>query len=137
MATTGTVLAKNMKIYVGANAITCQVNATLNQSTEMFQTTCKDSAANADNLPGTKSWSITGTGNLAFDATYGYEDLWDAWEAQSAVTPIFQTAVAGDLSWSGSSYISDLSLTSDGNDAAVTFDFTLTGSGALTKATIV
>jgi predicted secreted protein len=136
MATTGTVLAKNMKIYVGANAITCQVNATLNQSTEMFDTTCKDSSANAANLPGTKSWSISGTANLAFDATYGYEDLWDAWDGQTSVTPIFQTAVSGDLKFSGDAYISELSLTSDGNDAAVTFDFTLTGTGALTKATV-
>lgn len=136
MATTGTVLAKNMKVYVGANAITCQVNATLTQSTEMFDTTCKDSTANAANLPGTKSWNISGNANLAFDATYGYEDLWDAWDAQTAVTPVFQTAVSGDLKWSGSSYISELSLTSDGNDAAVTFDFTFTGTGALTKATV-
>lgn len=77
-----------------------------------------------------------GSANFAFDATYGYEDLWDLWDAQTAVTPIFQTAVSGDLKWSGSSYISELNATSDGVDAAVEFDVTFQGTGALTKATV-
>jgi len=136
MATTGTVLAKNMKIYVGANAITCQLNASMSCSTNMFQTTCKDSVANSTFLPGAKEWSISGSANFSFDATYGFEDLWDLWEAQTAVTPIFQTAVTGDLKWSGSSYISELNATSDGTDAAVEYDVTFQGTGALAKATV-
>lgn len=136
MPTTGTVLAKNMKIYVGATAITCQLNASITQSTNMFQTSCKDSAANSEFLPGSKEWSISGSANFSFDATYGYEDLWDIWSAQTSVTPIFQTGVTGDLKWSGSSYISELNATSDGVDAAVEYDVTFQGTGALTKATV-
>lgn len=136
MSTTGTVLAKNMKIYVGANALTCQLSASISQSTNMFQTTCKDSAANSEFLPGAKEWSISGSANFSFDAAYGYEDLWDLWSAQTAVTPIFQTAVTGDLKWSGSSYIEELNATSDGVDAAVEYDVTFRGTGALTKATV-
>lgn len=136
MPTTGTVLAKNMKIYVGATAITCQLNASISQSTNMFQTTCKDSAANSSFLPGAKEWTISGSANFSFDATYGYEDLWDLWDAQTAVTPIFQTGVTGDLKWSGSSYISELNATSDGVDAAVEYDVSFQGTGTLTKATI-
>lgn len=136
MPTTGTVLAKNMKIYVGANAITCQLNASLSCSTNMFQTTCKDSVANSTFLPGAKEWSMSGSANFAFDATYGFEDLWDLWEAQTSVTPIFQTAVTGDLKWSGTSYIEELNATSDGVDAAVEFDVTFRGTGALAKATV-
>lgn len=136
MPTTGTVLAKNMKIYVGATAITCQLNASISQSTNMFQTTCKDSAANSSFLPGAKEWTISGSANFSFDATYGYEDLWDIWDAQTTVTPIFQTGVTGDLKWSGSSYISELNATSDGVDAAVEYDVSFQGTGTLTKATI-
>lgn len=136
MPTTGTVLAKNMKIYVGATAITCQLNASISQSTNMFQTTCKDSAANSSFLPGAKEWTISGSANFSFDASYGYEDLWDLWDAQTAVTPIFQTGVTGDLKWSGSSYISELNATSDGVDAAVEYDVSFQGTGTLTKATI-
>jgi len=136
MPTAGTVLAKNMKIYVGATAITCQLNASISQSTNMFQTTCKDSAANSSFLPGAKEWTISGSANFSFDASYGYEDLWDLWDAQTAVTPIFQTGVTGDLKWSGSSYISELNATSDGVDAAVEYDVSFQGTGTLTKATI-
>lgn len=137
MATTGTVLAKNMKIYVGANAITCQLNASLSCSTNTFQTTCKDSVANSEYLPGAKEWSISGSANFSFDATYGFEDLWDSWDTQSVIVPIFQTGVTGDLKWSGNSYISELNATSDGVDAAVEYDVTFQGTGALAKATIV
>jgi len=136
MPTTGTVLAKNMKIYVGATAITCQLNASISQSTNMFQTTCKDSAANSTFLPGAKEWTISGSANFSFDATYGYEELWDLWDAQTTVTPIFQTGVTGDLKWSGSSYISELNATSDGVDAAVEYDVSFQGTGTLTKATV-
>lgn len=136
MPTTGTVLAKNMKIYVGATAITCQLNASISQSTNMFQTTCKDSAANSSFLPGAKEWTISGSANFSFDATYGYEELWDLWDAQTTVTPIFQTGVTGDLKWSGSSYISELNATSDGVDAAVEYDVSFQGTGTLTKATV-
>lgn len=136
MPTTGTVLAKNMKLFISTTAITCQVNAQMSCSTNMFQVTCKDSAANSDFLPGAKEWSMSGSLNFAFDATYGFEDLWDAWNSQSTVTPIFQTGVTGDLKWSGSSYVEELNLTSDGIDAAVEADFTFRGTGVLVKATV-
>jgi len=136
MPTAGTVLAKNMKLYSGATAVTCQVNASMSCSTNMFQVTCKDSAANSDFLPGAKEWSMAGSLMFAFDATFGFEDLWDSWNAQTTLTPIFQTGVTGDLKWSGTAYVEELNLTSDGTDAAVEADFTFRGTGALAKATI-
>ncbi len=136
MPTTGTVLAKNMKLYVGATAITCQTDATLSMSTNMFETTCKDSGANASFFPGSKSWTAGGSANLAFDATYGLSELQEAWESQTALAVVFQTGVTGDEKLSGSAYISSLNISSSGNDEAVTFDYELQGTGALTKATI-
>lgn len=136
MATTGTVLAKNMKIYIGSSAIDCQVNANISLSTNMFQTTCKDSASNEEFLPGNKSWTISGSGNLKFDATTGWSQLFSAWTGATSTALVFQTSVTGDKKYSGSGYISSLSLTSNGNDEAVTFDFEFQGTGALTEATV-
>lgn len=136
MATTGTVLAKNMKLYVGSTAITCQVDASITCSTEVFDTTCKDSGANAAFLPGTKSWTGSVTGNLAFDATYGWSDLYEAWDGQTSLSIVFQNAVSGDESLAGSAYITNLETNSAGNDAAVTFSCDFQGTGALVKATI-
>lgn len=139
MATTGTVLAKNMAIYSEDSPdvlITCQVDATLTMSTNTFETTCKDSGAWAAPRPGTKSWTMTGTGNLAFDATYGFDDLQALWSNQTEAGFVFSTGETGDTEYYGNGYITDLELTSAGNDAAVTFSYTLTGNGALTAATI-
>jgi len=136
MPTTGTVLAKNMAIYIGAVKITCQTNASISMETAMFNTTCKDSGAWGEQRPGTKSWSASGEANLAFDATYGFSQLFDAWTAGTAVTVVFQTGVTGDKKYSGSAYITSLELTSDGNDTAVTFSFELQGVGPLVEATV-
>lgn len=125
-----------MKMYVGATAITCQTDASISMSTNMFETTCKDSAANSAFLPGSKSWTASGSGSLAFDATYGAEELFAAWDAQTSMSIVFQTAVTGDKKYSGSAYITSLNINSSGNDEAVTFDYELQGTGALAEATV-
>lgn len=125
-----------MKMYVGATAITCQTDASISMSTNMFETTCKDSAANSAFLPGSKSWTASGSGNLAFDAIYGAEELFAAWDAQTSMSIVFQTAVTGDKKYSGSAYITSLNINSSGNDEAVTFDYELQGTGALAEATV-
>lgn len=136
MATTGTVLAKNMAMYFTGTPVllTCQTDASISMSTNMFETTCKDSGAWAEPRPGTKSWTASGTANLAFDATYGIDELFAAWTAQTEIAVLFQTSVSGDSEFSGSGYISSLEVTSNGNDEAVTFSYQLDGAGSLAFA---
>lgn len=137
--TVGTVLAKNMAIYSGGSPdtlITCQIDATLSMSTQTFETTCKDSGAWSEPRPGTKSWTMSGTGNFAEDATYGFLDLQTLWTNQTEAEFVLSTGAAGDTEHYGDGYVTELELTSQGNDAAVTFSFTVTGAGALTSAII-
>lgn len=136
MPTAGTVLAKTVKFYVGAVAITCQTDASLSMSTNMFETTCKDSGADSAFFPGTKSWTGSGSANLAFDATYGAEELFAAWKDQTLLSMVFQNAVTGDKKYAGSAYVSSLNFNSSGNDEAVSFDYELQGTGALVESTI-
>lgn len=138
MPTTGTVLAKAMKIYTGGTpaAVTCQTNGSISLNTAMFDTTCKDSGAWAENRPGTKSWTASGEGLLAFDATNGFSQLFTAWSAQTEVDVVFQTGVTGDKKYSGKAYITSLELTSDGNDTAVTFSYEMEGNGAIAEGTV-
>ncbi len=139
MATTGTVLAKNMAIYINGSpdtVISCQVDATLTLSTATFETTCKDAGSWAEPRPGTKSWTMSGTGNLAFDATYGYEELFGLWYNQTETAFVISTGVTGDKQQYGDGYVTELEMTSSGNDAAVTFSFTVTGAGALIMSTV-
>lgn len=138
MPSTGTILAKTMAFYTGGTPviITCQTNASISMSTNMFSTACKDVGAWDDQKPGQKSWTGSVEGNLAFDATNGFSTLFAAWTNQTVVALVFQNAVTGDKKYSGNCYISSLELNSSGNDEAVTFSCELTGSGALTEATI-
>lgn len=138
--TVGTVLAKNMKLYFGATALTCQVDASISGETNMFETTCKDSSSTAAYLPGTTSWSISGTANFADDATLGFNTattgLFAKWSTGAVVAIVFQTAAVGDTKWSGNTYVENWTLNSNGNDEAVTYDFTLRGTGVLAQAVI-
>lgn len=137
--TTGTIYAKNMSIYTGTapgTVVTCQTNASIKTSTNMFSATCKSSGSWAQNLPGVRSWSASIEGLLAFDATNGFSQLWAAWVAGTAVAVIFGTGVTGDKKYSGSTYISSLELTSSGSDEPVTFSAEFTGDGAIAEATI-
>ena len=133
-----TVLAKNMKLYTGAtpSAITCQVDASISTSTNMFETTCKDSSAVSEFLPGAKSWTASVTGNVDFAATNGVEELFTAWTNQTSVALVFQTGTTGDSKYSGSGYVSSLQIQSSGNDEAVTFSAEFQGTGALAQTTI-
>jgi hypothetical protein len=105
-------------------------------TTNMIQTTCKDSAANAAFLPGGKSWEASVSGNLAYDAAYGWSQLFAAWDGQTLLAVVYQTGTTGDKKLSGSAYINSLTNTSSGNDEAVTWEAGLTGTGALVEATI-
>lgn len=138
--TVGTVLAKNMKMYFGSVALTCQVDVSIAGSTNMFETTCKDSGANAAFLPGTKSWTASGSANFADDATLGFNTattgVFAEWDSQSSVALVFQTGTTDDQKWSGTAYVSSWTLNSSGNDEAVTYDFELQGTGALVQSTI-
>ena len=133
-----TVLAKNMKLYTGGTptAITCQVDASLSMSTNTFETTCKDSSAVSEFLPGAKSCTASVTGNVDWSATNGAEEMFTAWSAQTSVAIVFQTGVVGEIKYSGSAYITSLQINSSGNDEAVTFSAEFQGTGALTQATI-
>lgn len=138
--TVGSVLAKNMKMYFGASALTCQVDVSLSGSTNMFETTCKDSGADAAFLPGTKSWTASGTANFADDATLGFNTtttgIFAKWNSQATISIVFQTGNTGDTKWSGTTYVSSWTLNSSGNDEPVTYDFELQGTGALAMAVI-
>ncbi len=129
MPTTGTVLAKDLAIYVDGVKITCQTNAEFSMSRETYQTTCKDSGAFAENRTGTLSWTMSGEGLLAFDAVMGYKQLWDAMIAETLISVSLDTGVAGDFAEEGDGYITSLSKSSQGNDAGVTFSFEITGTG--------
>lgn len=139
MPTNGKFDARLLKIYTGGSpvAITHQTNASLSCSADMIDVTTKDSGGDRELLPGTRSWTMSGEAMLAYDAANNYSALFAAWKNGTALTVVIQTGVTGDKKYSGSGYLSSLEQTASGAGGdAVSFSYTLEGTGGLTEATI-
>lgn len=121
-----------MTISVDGVEVTCQTNAEINMSTETFDTTCKDSGAWSEPRPGTKSWTASGEFNVDNAAALGAKQFFNGWDSQVLVDIIFGTG--SSFEYEGSGYITSLTTSSQGNDAAVTGTFEITGAGPLTYA---
>ena len=129
MPTLGTVLAKDLALYIDGVKVTCQTNAEVSMDADTFATDCKDSGAYAEPRPGTISWSVSGEGFLAFNAALGYKQMFDAMKARTLVGVSLDTGVAADFAFEGDGYIVSLGQSSQGNDAGVTFTYEITGKG--------
>jgi TP901-1 family phage major tail protein len=123
------------KIEVGGTVIAHLTSNGISVSHSTRDASSKGSGGAKESLEGQTSWSISGEGLFAEDASYGYEDLWDAWLARTKLTITYSDAVADDIEYSGDAYITSLDRT-DGMEESVTFSVSLEGTGVLAKATI-
>lgn len=137
MATSGIIKSQLVKISAGGTAITCLTNATLSMSTDMRDTTCKDSNDFTDHLPATKSWTMAGDAWYSTDGANGASTLFGYWNNSTLVAIVYGSSVAGDKKYSGSGYITSLEFTSPGGtNENCAFSFEFTGAGALTEGTV-
>ncbi len=140
-ATLGTVPGNFVGIFIEGALIACSTSATLDLGTNMISSSCKDSGNSEQSTPGQKNWSMSLDGNLAFDASYGWADLFEAWENQTKVVAMWTTNVTtpgtpetGDPFYSGDAYIESLSASAPVNDVT-TYSVSFKGTGLLTSGT--
>jgi predicted secreted protein len=133
--TAGIINGTLAKIEVGGTVVAFVTSTGISQAMSTRDASSKSSAGYKEALEGQRSWSMTGEGLFAEDAAYGYEDLWDAWDARTKLVLTYSDAVADDIEYSGSVYITSLDRT-DGMEESATFSVSFEGTGALTKATI-
>lgn len=133
MASTGILNGTLAVIKVGGTAIAHLTSNDISFEMATREATTKDSAGNKEILEGLKSFSGSGSGYFAEDATYGFEDLYDAYTARTAVTVRWTTGITGDIYYEGSCYITSLNRT-DGLEESSTFEVSFEGTGAVTKA---
>lgn len=107
-----------------------QRGATLSMTTAEADTTNKDSDGWHEGLPTIRSWSISGDG-LIIETDTGFGELLDAYINNTQVS--VQLATAGTKKYSGLATLTDFSYDAP-YDGEATCSYTLTGSGALTKA---
>lgn len=135
MPTSGVFNGRIMNVYVGSDAVGCATESSLSLNRATIDATCKDSNSWGDFLAGQMDWSVSSSSLLALDeSAESAEDFFDALIAGTNLTVKLSTGVAGDWYLSGTSIVTSFEISAPDNDV-VTYSVTLTGKGALAKAT--
>jgi len=135
MPSTGKMNGNILGIYVGGTLVTHALSHTATHSMDPIDTTTKDSSSQEEVMPGLRGSELTASGYFAEDATYGYEDFYDAYVAGTALTVLESSGVTGDVTYSYSAYITNLSRTSE-HDATIGYEVSLKPTGSITKGTV-
>lgn len=132
MPTTGKINTTLLAVYAGGTKISHAQGGALTLEHSVRDVTTKDSGGWAENLEGLRSWNISANGLMAFDATEGTDELDDYLTGRSQVTVMFSTEVTGDTRYTGTAYMTNLSLDSPGQEETATFSCEFIGTGVLT-----
>lgn len=134
MATAGIPSGTLIGLYVGATKVGNLTANGFSVNIQTRETTNKDTGGWDTFLASNGTWTMDAEGFFAEDATYGYEDLYDALVAKTAVTIMTSSEVTGDKTYTGSAIITSLER-SHPDKENVTFSVSFQGTGSLTKAT--
>jgi len=105
MASTGILDGTTLLLYVDGTAIGGTTSHSRSQSVAMRDSTTKDSGGNEEVLPGLWSGSYSFDGFVAYDDTYGWDDLDDLCRAKTKVELVFSTEIVGDPRWTCDAYL--------------------------------
>lgn len=133
MATTGIINGTDLLVYVGGTAITHSTSASISFSMETRDASTKDSAGYREILEGQRSFTIEAEAMTALDAAEGFEELFAAWVARTALTIKFGTADSDDQFYQGTGYCTSLSMDSGVEDSS-TFSASFEMTGTVTTS---
>ena len=133
MATTGIINGTNLLVYVGGTAITHSTSASISFSMETRDASTKDSQGYREILEGQRSFTIEAEAMTALDAAQGFEELFAAWVARTALTIKFATTDATDQFYQGTGYCTSLSMDSGVEDSS-TFSASFEMTGQVTTS---
>lgn len=134
MATLGELSGNVIGIIIDSNPVACGLDATLTVNAEPIEINCKGSGGWNKSIPGQKNWTISGSGYMAFDASFGGIDIMDLLIDDTQATFKFGNDVTGDFAYTGDATITSVTWEAPYNEGS-TFSFEATGDGAITKST--
>ena len=107
-------------------------SASLSMNLDLRDSTTKSSAGYQENLGGLRSWELSGDAFVEIGSITGadIEELWDIWEARTAVAVKFG---ASGMEYTGNALITSISIDA-GVEENATYSISLTGTGALAKS---
>lgn len=135
MPSTGKMNGNAIGIYIGGTLLTHSLNHSFNSNMATIDTTTKDSAGDAEHLPGLRSYEFSASFYFAEDAAEGYEDLWDALIAGTDLTVKTSSGVTGDQEYSATAHVTSVTLSAE-HDGNVSCDVSFAVTGAITKSAI-
>jgi len=135
MPTTGIFNGTNLVVLVGTEVVAHSTSCSLSVSTDLPDSTTKDSGGWSEILEGLRSWEVSGDFLLAQDASYGIDDLDTIVQNRTKVTLRFSSETTGDNYWNGNAYMSELSVEA-ATEESVSFSVSFTGTGAINYTTL-
>lgn len=136
MAATSVMNGSDLKLSVGGATVDDLTSTSIQFNMETRDVTTKDEAGVRAIGSGKKSGSMNFEGVHIDGATTGFNTLYDSFATRSQVTFQFNSSAAsGEEYWSGSCYITSLSL-SGGVEDNVTYSGTLEIDGAIANNTV-
>jgi TP901-1 family phage major tail protein len=137
MATQGIFNGTLLVVKLGGVAFAHSTSCSLSVSTDLPDSTTKDSSGWAQQIQGLRSWSVSTDGLAVIEsaaALVNVEDIFSSISSRTDVTLTFSTFVSGDKIWTGTAQVESLDFTGD-MESPATFSASFTGTGALVMTT--
>ena len=133
--TTGTIDGSDLLLYAGGTAVAHSTSCSVSGKTNFREITTKDSNSRAEFRPTITDWSAAVEGLVAYDDTYGFDELQAAWRNKTALTLKLSTEVTGDSILTGTAYIESIEKGAPNGDN-VTYNVSFRGTGDLTPQVV-
>lgn len=120
---------------VDGNPVAMLTDTTLNIAQDLPDASNKDSGGWAEHINGQRSWDVSLDGHADMRNKENVETLYDLIANRSQVDIEVKTEVTGDVTFTGTASLADMSLGAPNEDVA-TVSGSLTGTGALSKSSV-
>lgn len=134
--TTGIVNGTLMALYSGGTKIANLTTNSMTLSRPTRETANKDSGNWITRKHKRASFGFSGSAYFAFDAGYGWVDLYSALKNGTELTVMTSSEVVGDKKMYGTCLVTDLP-TEFPDDENASYNITLEGTGELTVGTVL
>lgn len=143
MATSGIINGTKFGVYNGSVLIAYATSGSVSINHSARETSNKESLGWKEVMEGQRDWEISCEGMVAFlDLAGGaiagttMNELFTANIAtRTPLTIAFESSETGDYKWSGSCYVSSISMDAP-NEESTTYSCSFTGTSVLTQATV-
>ena len=126
-------------LRVGATpvAVACLTGNGWEATSDVRETSCKDTNGHKTHEYGLKSWTMTAEGYINFSAgaTSNPKLFWDAMQGRTKLTVEMGSGTTGEPKKSGTAVVTAYSESYDGVEDNATFSISLQGDGAMTWGT--